>query len=175
MGDKFLQFFSYRICINSMEPFAGMFFAYVGNTIYSVIVEGKEKRKIKHMFSRYVSHNVVNELLRSPEKLSLGGKREKVTVLFSDIRNFSTMSEKMTPEQVVAMLNEYFTEMVNVVLKYDGTVDKFIGDAIMAVFGAPIKHNDDAKRACLTALEMREALCEAQNKMADRRKGFPRR
>ncbi|MDD3625920.1 MAG: adenylate/guanylate cyclase domain-containing protein [bacterium] len=119
----------------------------------------REEEKIRNRLSRYMSNNVVNEII-SGKEMKLGGEKKVITTLFSDIRGFTTMSEKMQPEEVVALLNEYFTLMTEVIFKYEGTLDKFIGDCIMAVFGAPFPHPDDPIRAVKTAIEMRDATIE---------------
>jgi len=134
----------------------------LGNTFNEMIKGLKDRDFIKDTFGKYVSKQVAEAILNG--RLELGGERKRATVLVSDVRNFTTMSEKLPPEEVVEFLNEYFSEMVSVVTKYEGTLDKFIGDAILAVFGAPITHLDDAKRAVFTALEMQEKLKEFNKK-----------
>jgi adenylate cyclase len=101
---------------------------------------------------------VAEQIMQNRDKLKLGGNRSSVSVLFSDIRDFTTISERSTAEEVVAMLNDYFTRMLDPVFLYEGTLDKFIGDAIMVVFGAPIPFENNAERAVRAALEMRRAL-----------------
>jgi adenylate cyclase len=91
------------------------------------------------MFSSYVTERVVNELIKHPDLAKLGGARREITVLFSDVRGFTTFSEKHSPEQVVAILNEYLGEMTNIIFKWDGTLDKFVGDEIVAFWGAPLR------------------------------------
>jgi adenylate cyclase len=118
----------------------------------------REKEMIKRAFTRYVAREVVEEVLKDPEHAMLKGERRAVTVLFCDIRGFTTLSERLTPEQVVSLLNEFYTLMIETVFKHDGTLDKFLGDAVMAVFGAPIAHPDHASRAVRTALDMRAAI-----------------
>ncbi len=145
-------------------PLLTILLTYGGVTVFRGLTEEKEKKKIKGVFSRYVTHQVVNEILSSPEGLALGGKRKECTILFSDVRGFTSMSEKMQPEDVVHILNEYMTRMVDLVFKYEGTLDKFIGDAIMAIWGAPISHSDDTKRAVMCAIEMMEKLKLLQEK-----------
>jgi adenylate cyclase len=105
-------------------------------------------------------------MLKDPSKLKLGGDKKDLSVLFSDIRGFTTISEKLTPEELVHLLNEYLTAMTNVVFKYDGLLDKYMGDAIMAVFGAPLDQPDHPIRACRTALDMMEELKKLQEKWA---------
>jgi len=129
----------------------------VSNTV-NYATEGKKKRQLKQMFSQYSSPAVVDELLKNPGKLKLGGERKELTVFFSDIAGFTTISESMAPEPLVDLLNEYLNEMSEVILSYDGTVDKYIGDAIMAVWGAPVDQPDHAVRACDAALDCRKRL-----------------
>ncbi len=126
--------------------------------IYKYNTEEKGKRFIKDTFSHFVTHSVVEELLANPEKIKLGGERKNCTVMFSDVAGFTTISEQLTPEALVKLLNDYLTEMTNIVFKYDGMLDKYEGDAIMAVFGAPIAHGNHAYNACAAVLGMQEQL-----------------
>jgi len=114
--------------------------------------------KVKNTFKRYVSKQVVDELLDDDAKLNLGGEEREVTVLFTDIRGFTSMSEKMKPEKVVSTLNEYFSLMIDIVFKYNGTLDKIIGDELMVVYGAPTSSKDDTERALKTAIDMQEEI-----------------
>ena len=118
----------------------------------------REKEMIKHAFTRYVAREVVEEILKDPEHLVLTGERREATVLFCDIRGFTPLSERMSPEDVVLLLNEFYTLMIETVFKHDGTLDKFLGDAVMAVFGAPISHPDHAVRAVRTAIAMQAGI-----------------
>jgi adenylate cyclase len=120
----------------------------------------REKEMIKSAFARYVAREVAEEIFKDPEHAdSLRGERREVTVLFCDIRGFTSMSERLTPEEVVNLLNDFYTLMIETTTKHDGILDKFLGDAVMAVFGAPIlPHTDHARRAVLTALDMRAAV-----------------
>ena len=116
--------------------------------------------KVKNTFKRYVSKQVVDNLLEDETKLNLGGEEREVTILFTDIRGFTSMSENMEPEQVVMTLNEYFSEMIDIVFKHNGTLDKIIGDELMVVFGAPLAADDDTERALNTAVEMQNKIKE---------------
>jgi len=117
-----------------------------------------QEQRLMSTLCRYVTRAVAEQILKDRDRLKLGGDRSTVAVLFSDIRSFTTISEQSTAEETVAMLNDYFSRMLDPVFKYDGMLDKFIGDALMAVFGAPVAREDDAERAVLAALEMRRAL-----------------
>jgi len=128
--------------------------------------------KVKNTFKRYVSKQVVDELLDDDAKLNLGGEEREVTILFSDIRGFTSMSEKMSPENVVSTLNEYFSDMIDIVFKYNGTLDKIIGDELMIVYGAPISAKDDTQRAVATAVEMQKQIT-CLNKERIKRKDMP--
>lgn len=118
----------------------------------------KEARQIRKIFSNYVTERIVNELMKNPHMAKLGGERREVTVLFSDIRGFTSLSEKLQPESVVELLNEYFAAMTEIIFKWEGTLDKFIGDAIMVFWGAPLSQPDHAERALCCAVEMSETL-----------------
>ena len=139
-------------------PLLALFVAYAVSVTDRVSIEQVEKQQARSMLSRYLAPVVVNEMLANPLAAQLGGKRTELTVLFSDIRGFTSMSEMLAPGEVVTLQNQYLTVMTDVVFKYGGTVDKFEGDAIMAFFGAPQSHPDDLERAVHTALEMRERL-----------------
>lgn len=154
----------FNIWFNLIYPVLTMLLIYLGITVYRYMTEEREKKKIRGAFQYYLTASVINEMLKDPSKLKLGGDKKDLTVLFSDIRGFTTISEKLSPEELVRLLNEYLTAMTDVVFKYDGTLDKYMGDAVMAVFGAPLNQPDHAKRACLTALDMMTKLHLLQNK-----------
>ncbi|HYB69510.1 MAG TPA: adenylate/guanylate cyclase domain-containing protein [Candidatus Bathyarchaeia archaeon] len=118
----------------------------------------REKEMIKRAFTRYVAREVVEEILKDPEHLVLSGERRQVTVLFCDVRGFTPLSERLSPEEVVLLLNDFYNLMIETTFKYDGTLDKFLGDAVMAVFGAPMAHPDHSARAIRTALAMQEGI-----------------
>ena len=126
----------------------------------------RETDAIKRAFSRYVAREVVTEILKDPEKIVLTGERREVTVLFCDVRNFTSISERLAPEEVVSLLNAFYTLMIDTTFKHDGTLDKFLGDGVMAVFGAPIYHPDHALRAVRTALAMQAGMRELSARRA---------
>jgi len=131
---------------------------------YRVLTEQKEKKYIRQTFSKFVSKTVVDDLLKNPDKIKLGGEKMVLTVLFSDIRGFTSISEKLTPEALVEHLNEYLEAMTNIVFKYYGTLDKYVGDEIMSFWGAPIPQENHAFLACKAAIEMMIELNELNKK-----------
>ena len=128
-----------------------------------------ERDRVRDLLGKVVSPAIASELLR--KKVTLGGEQREVTVLFSDLRNFTRMSEAIGPEEMLAILNHYFTRMASVVEKHGGVVDKYVGDALMALFGAPVASADDADRALRAALEMTTALDELNQQW--HRRGLP--
>ncbi len=124
--------------------------------------EVREKRFLRAAFGHYVNSSVVDRVLSHPEKLSLGGEKKDLTVLFSDIRDFTAISERLEPESLVRFMNRYLTAMSDIILAQEGTLDKYIGDAIMAVYGAPEDQPDHARRACATAIRMMQDLHDLQ-------------
>lgn len=141
-----------------VRPVLAILFSYLFVVIYRFIDEERSKRQIKNMFQHYLTATVVEELLKNPAMLKLGGERREATAFFSDIKNFTTVSEALEPEVLVAQLNDYLNAMTEVVFKYQGYLDKYEGDAIMAVFGVPLQQSDHGERACRAALEMQQIL-----------------
>ena len=129
---------------------------------YKYLTEEREKKRTKQVFSHYLDQAVIDQVIDQPEKLQLGGEKHALTVLFSDIRGFSTFSEKMTPQELVGFLNTYFDQMTNIVFKYQGTLDKLIGDAVMCFWGHPIETEQHALRSTIAALEMMKVVREMQ-------------
>jgi adenylate cyclase len=137
---------------------------------FNTMVDGlKERDNLRTTFGKYMTSSVLEHLLAG--KVALGGESLEVTILFTDIRSFTSISEKMDPQQLVGLLNEYFTEMVGIVMEENGVVDKYIGDAIMAVFGAPVPKSGDAANALRAAVRMRGALARLNVALAAR--GLP--
>jgi len=163
-GLVYYLFAARGIWFGLVYPASALFFGYTIQTAYRFFMEERRARDIRKMFSSYVSKRIVDELIRDPSKAKLGGDRKEITVLFSDIRGFTSFSEKHQPEEVVSLLNEYLGAMTNIVFEYEGTLDKFVGDAIMVLWGAPLEQADHAERACRCALAMIEKLRELQKK-----------
>ncbi|MFQ5673599.1 MAG: CHASE2 domain-containing protein [Nitrospinales bacterium] len=148
------------IWINTVLPLTEAVVIFIGTTLCNYLAERKQRVFVKSAFSQYLAPAVVNQLIKNPERLQLGGERKILTAFFSDVAGFSTLSEKLSPQDVVELLNIYLTEMTDIILKYEGTVDKYEGDAIIAFFGAPISYEDHAKRACWVSVEMQQRLVE---------------
>lgn len=132
---------------------------------FKFFTEEKAKRKIRQAFSKYVSPIVVNELLKSESNLALGGKKQRLAVFFSDLRGFTTFSETLDPQELAQFLNIYFNKMTEEVFKAKGTLDKFIGDALMAFFGAPLQNDNNSELACLCALNSIHRLDELNQEL----------
>jgi adenylate cyclase len=158
IGGGFYLFVLFSIVPAIIYPALSLVLAYLSGEAYRNAVVEKKSRYLKKAFSTYVSPQLVAEILKDPERLKLGGEKRVVTVLFSDIRGFTTFSEKMPPEELVKLLNEYLSPMTRVVLYEGGMLDKYIGDAIMAVFNAPVETPGHPAKACNAALRMVEVL-----------------
>ncbi len=165
-------FSRYSLWLNLIYPLLTMLAVYLSITVYRYMTEEREKKKVRNAFQYYLTASVITEMLKDPTKLKLGGDKKQLTVLFSDIRGFTSISELLSPEDLVHLLNEYLTAMTDIVFKYDGLLDKYMGDAIMAVYGAPLDQPDHALRACRTALEMIQTLKKLQEKWSAENKPF---
>lgn len=163
--------FNYGLIMNIVYLPLAIVSVYTAETIYAYRATKKEKQQIKDALSKYVAPAVVSEIMKHPEKLKLGGDRKEITIFFSDIRGFTTISEGLTPEQLVHLLNEYLTAMTDIIMKQQGLVDKYIGDAVMAFWGAPLEQKDHAEKACYSSLEMKDKLGALNKKWA--KEGFP--
>jgi adenylate cyclase len=152
-------------------PVVPPFIALVGSSITITTSIANSAFVLRKTFGRYLSDEVVANLLESKEGLKLGGKRQKLTTLSSDLRGFTALSEQMSPEEVVTILNIYLKSMLDAIATYQGTVDKFMGDGIMVLFGAPTVRDDDAKRAVACAVAMQLAMSDVNNQM--KQLGFP--
>ena len=134
-------------------------------TTFNYMVEGlKEKERIRNTFNKFISEEIAREVLENEDALKLGGDYKEVTMLFADIRGFTTLSEKLEPHEVVHLLNEYLSEMTEIIIKNKGVIDKYVGDEIMAIFGAPIKHENDPELAVKSGVEMLKRIDELNEK-----------
>ncbi|NOZ85167.1 MAG: adenylate/guanylate cyclase domain-containing protein [Deltaproteobacteria bacterium] len=144
--------------LNLVGPLLAIPTVYIFMAGYRLITEQAARARLKATFSRYVSPDVVKELIQDPEKIKLGGEKKELTVLFSDIRGFTSISERMAPEALVPFLNDYLSAMSACILERRGMLDKYIGDAIMAVWGAPLPNPSHPSDACFAAIEMKTRL-----------------
>ena len=163
--------FQYRLWVDGIFLAASLGLSFAMSTTFSYATEGRQRRQIKQIFSHYMSEVLIQDLLKHPEKLRLGGERRVLTVFFSDLAGFTSISEKLSPEEVVALLNRYLTEMSDIILESGGIIDKFEGDAIMAFWGAPIPQEDHAIRACFAALDNQRRLVTLREEFS--RQGLP--
>jgi adenylate cyclase len=154
-------FSHYGMWLSFVIPAGALVVNYGGITSFRMIFEEREKRKVRKTFERYVSPGVIALIEKNPKKyFKTGGESKELTVMFSDIRSFTTIAEGLTPDELVFLLNQYLGEMTDILFRRWGTLDKYIGDAVMAFWGSPFPQDDHAIRACACALEMRTRLAE---------------
>ncbi|MFM9984897.1 MAG: CHASE2 domain-containing protein [Flavobacteriales bacterium] len=162
LGEMFLFMLWYIPETSTVFPIVSLmlltFIAYLTASLYIYFIRERKSRLLKTAFGSYVSPEVVDQIIKNSSRMQLGGEKKQLTVLFSDIRGFTSYSEGLDPQQIVAVLNLYLSLMSDIIFKHKGTIDKFIGDAIMAIFGAPVPQIDHADRACLVALGMIKEL-----------------
>lgn len=164
-------FVKFYIWMDMFYPFVGLFLLAIVNEVFIFKLKEGESKFIKGAFSSYLSPALLNEIIKHPEKLKLGGEKRDVSIIFTDIRGFTSISESIEPEALIEMLELYFTPMTKLVLKNKGTMDKFIGDAIMAFYNAPVDVENHPACVCRTALEMMEELKHVNGILAA--KGLP--
>ena len=157
--------------LNMVYPLLVIVSIYISITVYRYLSESRQKRFIRNAFSTYLAPTVVQQLIDSPEHLELGGEEREITAFFSDVQGFTSISEKLAPHELVELLNEFLTEMTDIILKREGTVDKFEGDAIIAFFGAPNALENQAETGCLTCVDMQKRLVTLREKW--RQEGKP--
>jgi adenylate cyclase len=158
----------YHWWLNLASPLILILLTYVVVTAADFIQAEMERRKTRAVFSRYVSPDVVEELMRNPDSIELGGAKKVVTIMFADIRGFTAYSENKDPVDVITRLNEYLTVMTRAIQKHGGTLDKYLGDGLMAFFGAPIYYEDHVERAVRVAVEIQEAVKQLNAEWAER-------
>ena len=147
-----------------MFPTAAIVIPYGINLSYNLILENNNKKFLKDSFGQYISPDLIDQMFDEKKEPKLGGDLGYHSMLFSDIASFSTFSEKLKAESLLGLLNEYLTAMTNILVDNKGTLDKYIGDAIVAFYGAPIEINNHEYRACITALNMEKKLSELRSK-----------
>ena len=152
-------------------PFIEIFSMFIVTTMYKYLSEERDKKKVKGAFGLYLAPEVIDQVLSDPEALKPGGEKKELTVFFSDVRSFTTISESLSPEMLCELMNDYFTPMADIILRNKGVLDKYIGDAIMAFWGAPLALPQHADVACMAAIEMLFALDKLRVDLA--KKGFP--
>ncbi len=157
-----------RIWIAVFLPTATLTTDYAAIISYRFFFEEREKKRVRSAFQQYLPPGLISQLLERPELLRLGGEEKELTVMFSDIRGFTALSEGLSPSALVELLNEYLSAMTEVIFRHWGTLDKYIGDAIMAFWGAPYPQDDHAQRSCRAALGMTEALRGLRERWAER-------
>lgn len=166
-----LVFINEGIPLSIIYPLLAVSSIYLAVTLIRYMTEEREKRRVRSAFNLYLHPEVARMVSEDPALLRLGGKKQELTVMFTDIRGFTSISETLEPENLVEFLNEYLGAMTDIVFRYDGLLDKYIGDAIMALWGAPVPKGNHAVLACETALDMRAKLAEMQIDWRDR--GLP--
>ena len=152
------------VWLHLIAPSTAIFLVAAGVLLDRGLIEEREKKRAYGLLRRFLSPQSAEYVITNPDKCVLGGERVTATVMFADVRGFTTMSEKLLPEQVVALLNDYLQAMTNIVFKHEGTVDKYVGDCIMALFGIPVPYPDHARRAVAAAIEMQNALLTLHEK-----------
>ncbi|KND48085.1 MAG: adenylate cyclase [Parcubacteria bacterium C7867-006] len=155
-----IALFSFKILFPTLYVSVGLLATCIIGIIYQFIFESKEKKFIQNTFQYYLMPEVIDELIKHPEKISLGGERKNLTILFSDIAGFTSISERLSPEELTKLMNEYLTAMTDIIMKHGGLVDKYIGDAVMAFWGAPLDNPNQTDDACKAVVEMLEKLEE---------------
>ena len=162
----FMSILSYKLnfAVPVITPIALQLVTMIFGYSHKFIVESRNKEKIKDAMGKYISQDIMQNVVSNIDNVKLGGKKADVTVLFADIRGFTSMSEKLEPEEISVILNEYFTEIEPIISKYNGVINKFIGDAVMAIFGEPIQDKDHAVNAVKCANAMLNKVQELQKK-----------
>ena len=160
----YVCFAVYNLWIPAASLSLTVLFSYLATTVYSGLTERRERRRITNIFGQYVDERVVKQLIENPEMSKIGGENREVTILFSDLKGFTKLSERLGAEKIVKLMNVYLTEMSDIIRHNEGTIDKFIGDSIMAFWGAPLPNPEAPYLACLSALQMQARLEEMKSR-----------
>lgn len=164
----YLVFATFELYIESLAIVTSLVLIFISITVARFILSEKDKNFLRKAFSTYLSGDIIDEIVKDPTKLKLGGQEKELTAIFTDVRSFSTLSEKVTPTQLVYILNIYLSRMSDIVLENKGTIDKFEGDAIIAFYGAPIDNEQHARCALMSAIRMKQAEIEINKYLLDR-------
>jgi len=167
IGLSFYAYIYHGLAVSMTYVLSASLLGFVSTNLYKYMLERKQKTFIKGAFSQYLSPDVIETIVDDPSKLELGGERRDMTAYFSDVQGFSTISEGLTPDELVKLLNFYLTEMCNIIADHNGTVDKFEGDAIIAFWGAPLEQLDHAKLACYASIDMQKKLVEMREQLKE--------
>ena len=164
-------FTDHDVWMELVFPEGALALTYAVSATVEYLIEGRQRRVLRAVFDKYMAAEVVDEIMRNPESIKLGGEKKELTVFFSDVAGFTTISEKLDPEDLVFLLNEYLSSMTDIILRYRGNVNKYLGDGIMAIFGAPLGEPTHASLACFAALENQAALARLREGWTAR--GYP--
>ena len=164
-------FTDHDVWMELVFPEGALALTYAVSATVEYLIEGRQRRVLRAVFDKYMAAEVVDEIMRNPESIKLGGEKKELTVFFSDVAGFTTISEKLDPEDLVFLLNEYLSSMTDIILRYRGNVNKYLGDGIMAIFGAPRGEPTHASLACFAALENQAALARLREGWTAR--GYP--
>ncbi len=156
--DMFVVFGRSDIDVNAVFFIAELATIFIASVVMKYVLEERSKKFIRGAFSKYLAPTVVDQMLKDPAKLQLGGETRRLTIMMSDLRGFTAMAERMKPAEVLGVLNHYLGTMADIIVEYNGTIDEFIGDAILVIFGAPIEATDDARRAVACSIAMQRAM-----------------
>lgn len=156
------------LLIDPVYPSIALSVLFLASSLLSYIRSESERRQVRQAFGLYISPTFMEELTKDPDKLKLGGEVKDLTVMFTDIRSFTTISERLTPEELIQLMNDFLTPMSDLVMSNRGTIDKYMGDAMMAFWNAPLDDADHARHACLAALKMNEALVPINERVKER-------
>lgn len=156
--DMFVLFGGNDIDLNAAFLFAELATLFIATVVMKYVLEERSKKFIRGAFSKYLAPAVVDQMLKDPAKLQLGGETRRLTIMMSDLRGFTAMAERMKPAEVLGVLNHYLGAMADIIVEHNGTIDEFIGDAILVIFGAPLEAPDDARRAVACSIAMQRAM-----------------
>ncbi|MDZ7716223.1 MAG: adenylate/guanylate cyclase domain-containing protein [Balneolaceae bacterium] len=173
VGLVIFEFINFGYILKATSPMVALVVGYLGTLSYEYFAEQREKQRIRGMFSSYVSPRLVNKMIESGQDPQLGGDESYITAFFSDIQSFSTFSEKLEAVKLVELINEYLSAMTEILTDQGGTLDKYIGDAIVAFFGAPLPQEDHAYRACVVSQLMQKRLDELREKWKEEGEQWP--